>query len=70
MIKSCQYTHTHTCQIIISVMTNLQFIYHSDMSACVWNALPNKIDSNTSRAVFKDKLKLLLNNELVLSYHK
>ena len=41
------------------------------MSARVWNALPNKIDSNTSRAVFKDKLKLLLlNNELVLSYPK
>ena len=43
----------------------------SNMSERVWNALSNKIDSNTSRAVFKDKLKLfLLHNELVLSYPK
>ena len=43
----------------------------SNMSARVWNAHSNKIDSNTSKTVFKDKLKLfLLDNELVLSYPK
>ena len=46
-------------------------VHTRNMSARVWNALSNKIDSNTSRTVFKDKLKLfLLNNELVLSYPK
>ena len=41
------------------------------MSAHVWNALSNKIDSNTSTAVLKDKLKpFLFYNDLVLSYPK
>ena len=43
----------------------------NNMSTRVWNALSDKIDINTSRAVLKDKLNLfLLNNELVLSYPK
>ena len=43
----------------------------SNMSARVWNALSNKIDSNTSTAVLNNKLKLfLLNNDLFLFYPK
>ena len=63
---SVQDHNTRDCQLL-RVPTGTKTFNH--MSACV--CLSNKIDSNTSRAVFKDKLKLfLLNNELVLSYPK
>ena len=65
---SVHHHNTRGCQLL-RVPTGIKTF--SNMSARVWNALSNKIDSNTSRAVFKDKLKLfLLNNELVLSYPK
>ena len=65
---SVHHHNTRGCQLL-RVPTGTKTF--SNMSARVWNALSNKIDSNTSRAVFKDKLKLfLLNNELVLSYPK
>ena len=60
--------NTRGCQLL-RVPTGTKIF--SNMSARVWNPLSNKIDSNTSRAVFKDTLKIfLLNNELVLSYPK
>ena len=60
--------NTRGCQLLrVSTCTKTC----SNMMACVWNALSNKIDGNTSKALFKDKLKLFwLNNELVLSYPK
>ena len=65
---SVHHHNTRGCQLL-RVPTGTKTF--SNMSARVWNALSNKIDSNTSRAVFKDKLKLfLLNNELVLCYPK
>ena len=60
--------NTRGCQLL-KVSTGIKTF--SNMSARVWNALSNKIDSNTSTAVFKDTLKLfLLHNDLVLSYPK
>ena len=60
--------NTRGCQLLIVSTVTKTF---SIMSASVWNALSNKIDSNTSTAAFQDKLKLfLLHNDLVLSYHK
>ena len=60
--------NTRGCQLLrVSTCTKM----FSNTSARVWNALSDKIDSNTSRAVFKDKLKLfLLSNGLLLSYPK
>ena len=66
--NSVHHHNTRGCQLLRVPTCTKTF---SNMSARVWNALSNKIDDNTSRAVFKDKLKLfLLNNELVLSYSK
>ena len=48
--------NTRGCQLLVSTGTKT----FSNMSARVWNALSNKIDSNTSTTVFKDKLKLFL----------
>ena len=60
--------NTRGCQLL-RVSTGTKTF--SNMSARVWNALSNKIDSNMSTAVFKDTLKLfLLHNDLVLSYPK
>ena len=59
---------TRICQLL-RVSTGTKTF--SIMSDRVWNSLSNKIDSNTSITVFKDKLKLvMLDNELVLSYPK
>ena len=49
--------NTRGCQLL-RVRTGTKTL--SNMSARVWNALSNKMDSNTSRAVFKGKLKLFL----------
>ena len=60
--------NTQGCQLL-RVSTGTKTF--SIMSARVWNAFSSKIYSNSSRVVFKDKLKLFLfNNELVLSYSK
>ena len=62
------HNYTGGCQLL-RVPTGTKTF--SNMSARVWSALSKKNDSNTPRAVFKDKLKLfLLNNDLVLSYPK
>ena len=59
------HDHNTRCCQLLRVSTGTKTF--SNMSACV----SKKIDSNISRAVSKDKLKLfLLNNELVLSYPK
>ena len=47
--------NTRGCQLL-RVSTGTKTF--SNMSAHVWNALSNKINSNTSTAVFKDKLTL------------
>ena len=63
------HDHNTQCCKLLRVSTGTKTF--SNMSARVWNVLSNKIDSNTSTAVFKDKLKLfLLHNNLVLSYPK
>ena len=65
LYKRTDSVHDHNTQgsQLLRVPTGTKTF--SNMSALVWNALSIIIDSNTSRAVFKDKLKLfLLNNEL------
>ena len=60
--------NTRGCQLLRVPMGTKMV---SNMSVRVWNAVTNYINSNTSRALFKDELKIfLLYYVLVLSYLK
>ena len=60
--------NTRGCQLL-RVPTGTKIV--SNMFVRVWNAVTNNIDSNTSRALFKDELKIfLLYYVLVLFYPK
>ena len=60
---------TTTILEVAKLITGTKMV--SNMFVRVWNAVTNNIDSNTSRALFKDELKIfLLYYVLVLFYPK